>query len=217
MNDIINKNDTVTGICNSALAAIGHTNFIDDISEDKPVCRSLRIVFDRAVREVQGHANAVWDELCTECDLVKRRDEYGVAEYNLPLDFLNPVSLRGKKDGVRIPFEISGGFLRCESQDIAGRTPRLRYSKVSYNPAEWSTEMKTCIIKLLSARVLASVVKDFANSTKMEQNFWNYEFPMQIGNKRNKSNKTNRRGDDSQLSRYYAQGFEGVTPLPDFY
>lgn len=217
MNESINRNDTLTGICNSALAAVGHTNFIDDVADDKPVCRSLRMVVDQAVREVQGHANAVWDELSRETELAKRREEYGVAEYNLPLDFLNPISLKGKTDGARIPFEISGGFLRCEIQDTRGRIPLLRYTRVSYNPAEWSTEMKTCIIKLLSARVLASVVKDFSNAAKMEQNFWGYDFPMQVGNKRNKNSRTNRRGSDSDLSRHYGAGTEDSRPLPDFY
>lgn len=199
----MNRNDTLTGICNSALAAIGHTSFIEDVEADDPVCATLRIILEQAVKEVQGHEYACWDELMREEKLVKRgRCASRVnkrMEYNLPLRMIAPAECFLGGSGKRVRYEIVGGYLVCNEQ----KDVWLRYVAYSFNPAEWGTELKTCVIKLLSARALAALVKDFSTAAQLEAQFWQNEFLLWAGNKKNKARRSDFGGNAGMLSGNY--------------
>lgn len=215
----MNLNDTLTGICNSALAMIGDNRFISDIEDsNNPLCVTFQTVLYQVCREVQAHEYGVWDELETDVDLVLRRQTEaggafnGVFQYNLPLHMIAPVECYISGRG-RIPYEISGGYLHCrESSGV-----RLRYIKFSLNPSEWGVELRTCVIKLLAARLVASIVKDYSSSQKLEQQFWSYDYVHWAGNKKNKSKRINLPGDDSMLTRNYPSNGEPVPVVRDIY
>lgn len=215
MEDIFNRNDTISGICNSALAAIGETRFIDDVSSDNnQLAKIIRVVFYQVCREVQGHEYAAWSELAADSRLVLRDAESlggtfkGCYQYNLPLHMIAPVECY-TESGERVPFEIVGGYLQCKS----GSGVILRYIRFSFEPSEWSVELQTCIIKLLSARLMASVVKEFTASQRMEQQFWNYEYPYWVGNKKNKTRQTTVRGNDSEVTGNYPAECGGMVDI----
>lgn len=201
--DGMNKNETLTGICNSALAAVGHTEFIDDIVADNPICATLRIILEQAVKEVQGHEAACWDELMREAKLVKRgrcaSKVKNRVEYNLPFRMIAPVSCFLAESGQAVRYEIVGGYLVCnEPKDVW-----LRYVAYNFEPNTWSTELKTCIIKLLSARALSALVKDYSGAQTAEERFWAYYFPLWAGNKKNKAIRSDFAGNDTMLSEQY--------------
>lgn len=197
-----NDNDNLTGICNSALAVIGHTDFIDDIEADNPVARSLRVLVKQVCREVQTHENASWQELEQEASLTKKRtNDHGITEWNLPIHMISPISCFVVKDGKRgnIPYEITGGVLcSVEKEGV-----RLRYMKFSFDPANWSAELKTCVIKLLAARALSALVKEFSAAHRMEQQFWAFDFPLWVGNSKNKARRNDFAGNDQLLTQFY--------------
>ena len=205
-----NRNDTLTGVCNSALAMVGETRFIEDVeSEDNDLSVILRMLAEQVCKEVQSHEFAVWDELIEDVELVKRREDSetggefeGVREFNLPFQMISPVECyTPEESGVRrrVPYEIYGGYLHCR---VGGKV-RLRYVRYSFNPAEWGTELRACVIKLLAARILAAIVKNFKDSQTMEQQFWTTDFTMWAVSKRNKAMRGNTAGDDEVLSRFY--------------
>lgn len=198
----INNNDTLTGICNSAMAMVGHTDFIDDIESDNPVAKTLRIVLEQACKEVQAHEYATWSELEEEVALVKREErDDGLVEWNLPIRLLSVISCFKVFDKKRIPVrhEIVGGYLLCEEKEDV----RIRFIRFSFEPDIWSVELKTCIIKLLSARILASLVKDYSGAQRLEQQFWAYDFPLWVGNHKNKVRRSDSVGDDKVLTNFY--------------
>lgn len=200
MNTNINRNETITDICNSALASVGHADFIEDIQDSTPTSAVLRVVLEQVCREVQSHEFACWDELQRETQLVKRRDVNAKeSEWNLPLGMIHASFCRDSQMR-RVPFEIFGGHLRCP-RDFEGLV--LRHSAFSFNPSEWSTELKTCVIHLLSARVVASLVKDYASAQKLENNFWNSVYPHWAGCKKNKARQNDYLGNDAALSGHF--------------
>lgn len=200
---MLNKNDTLTGICNSALAAIGHTSFIENIEDDDPVCATLRIILEQAILEVQGHEYACWDELIREEKLVKRAASAsgvnGRTEYNLPFRMIAPVDCFLGDTGERVRYQIRGGFLECCKDGNVW----LRYVAHSFEPSTWSPELRTCVIKLLSARALAALVKDFTTAAQLESQFWSKDFMMWAGTKKNKALRSDFAGDDAALSKGY--------------
>lgn len=215
----MNENNTLTGICNSALAMIGDTRFIANIEDgNNPLCGTLRIVLYQVCREIQAHEFGVWDELEEDVELVLRQETEaggvfdGRYQYNLPLHMIAPVECY--KSGVgRIPYEISGGFLHCKESDGV----RLRYIKFSINPSEWGVELRTCVIKLLSARIVAAVAKDYSSAQKLEQQFWSFDYLHWAGNKKNKAKRSSIPGNDAQLSGNYPANGQPIPVFRDIY
>ena len=202
----LNRNDTLTGICNSALALVGHADFIADIDEDTSTANTLRMVLVQACREVQTHESGVWEELEKEVALVRKGEiSGGMYEWNLPTDMISIVSCFKEADGydgktrVRVPYQIVGGMLRCKEE----KGVCVRFIRFSLEPSEWSTELKTCIIKLLSARILSALAKDYAGAQRMEQNFWTAEFLYWAGNHKKKSFRSDGIGNDQALTQFY--------------
>lgn len=199
----VENNETLTGICNSALAMAGHTDFIDDIADDNPIAATCRMLVAQVAKEVQTHEFAAWDELISDVKLVlKGNNDTGITRryaWNLPYEMLTPIECYEEDTGRPVRYEIYGGYLYCDkSEDVW-----LRYSRYSMNPAEWSVELKTCVIKLLSARIIASLVKDYKGSQAMEQQFWNYDYPMWAGSKKNKVRRNDYQGNDAAITQHY--------------
>lgn len=208
----LNKNDTLTGICNSALAMIGETRFIADIEADSKsdkLCEVLRQVLQQVCMEIQAHEFAVWDELETDEVLVLRRETKaagvfnGRYQYNLPIHMVAPIDCYYVDSlGVsrRVPYEIRSGYLHTK---INPPDLRLRYIKFSFDPAEWGTELRACIIRLLAARCVAAIVKDYSAAQKLEQQFWTYDYAHWAGNKKNKARRSNIAGNDGEMMGLY--------------
>lgn len=205
----LNKNDTLTGICNSALAMIGETRFIADIQEDNSICKVLRQVLEQVCREVQAHEFAVWDELEVDEVLVMRRETEaggvfnGRYQYNLPLHMISPIDcyyFSGTGSSSRVRYEIRGGYLHS---DVCPPELRLRYIKFSFDPSEWGTELRACIIRLLAARCVAAIVKDYSAAIKLEQQFWSVDYVHWAANKKNKARRSNIAGNDGEMMGLY--------------
>lgn len=202
----LNLNDTLTGICNSALALVGHADFIADIDEDTSTAKTLRMVLVQVCREVQTHESGAWNELEKEVALVRKGSLPGsMYEWNIPTDTISIVSCFKMVEGingerrVRVPYQIIGGMLRCEEDSGVF----VRFIRFSLEPSEWSTELKTCVIKLLSARILSALAKDYAGAHKLEQNFWAIDFPYWAGNRKNKACRSDGVGNDQALTQFY--------------
>lgn len=201
-----NRNESLTDICNSALAMVGETRYIDNIEdENNQLAVILRMVAYQVCQEVQSHEFTAWDELCVDERLVLRRETKaggtlrGRYQYNIPVHMIAAQECYDEESGKPIPYEISGGFLHCGKPDGV----RLRYIKFSFVPSEWSPELKSCVIKLLSARVQASVVKDYAAARQAEKDFWENDYLRWTVSKKNKNVRRTRPGDDGELTRTY--------------
>lgn len=194
------ENQSLTEIANSALAGIGDgmiESLYDDNNGKAKICRLL---LNQCMREVQGHASACWSELEAYEELVRNQRAYckDTYTYNLPRECL---SVKWVRDCGRqiVPYRISLRSLK---------TPReakyICYVRFSDNPEDWSTELKSCVTGLLSAKLVGAVLKDYSGMRQAVEGFWQAEFPRWAGNRNNASN-TPVPGMDAELSAMYGE------------
>lgn len=203
MNGAVNENGSLTELVNSALVGIGDNTIPDLYDANDGRAKLCRLLVNQCIREVQGHPSACWSELdhydgLVENDKAFAKDSFS---YNMPH---NCLSIRWVKDehGRKLPYRITSRSVRTP---VPART--LCYVRFSDNPEEWSTELRSCVIGLLSAKLIAAVVKDFSTSRQAVEAFWTMEFPRWAGNRLNKS-ETALPGRDSEISTF----FEGENP-----
>lgn len=199
----LNENRSLTEIANSALVQIGETPIYDISDTNDGRAGMVRVLLKQAVREIQVHHAAYWDELLVDENLTLREHGDGLGEdvfrYNVPLNLL---AIHGLFDenGCSVDWRMVGGVL-CTKRPAK----QVRYIRLSMNPDEWSAELRSCVIELLAARLVAAIVKDFTTSKKLVATFWQIDFPRLTLNRR-RNGSHGRRGDDSVLRREYPNG-----------
>ena len=199
----LNENASLTDVANSALVLIGDTPVPSIYDSNDGRCKAIRILTEQTIREVQCHHTGCWDELYRE-ELLTPKD-MGDKVYNLPLRMLRVDGVFDEK-GSPVEWRIFGRELHAKR-----RAKTIRYLAYSDNPGEWSPELKSAVIGLLSAKLVASVTKDFSTSAQLVERFWAIEFPRWAGNKLASAAKT-KRGDDAVLRREYPNGGGQVLP-----
>jgi hypothetical protein len=75
--------------------------------------------------------------------------------------------------------------------------------------------MKSCVIGLLSAKLLAAIAKNYAVSRQAVEAFWSVEFPRWAGNRANKSESAIP-GQDSELSVLWGERPHTALNNPDW-
>jgi len=172
--------NTLVDIANAALSACG-SRPIEKL-EDSNDERSMQVSFllRQAILDIEGAAARPWKELLTVRKLVLKEPEPVVGEwcYNCPTDSLAVVALAGK-DGWRMRgFREEGGMLYTRIL-----MTHCKFIRQSFVPAEWSHDLRGCVISLLTARLYGVVSKSPDKSFQMEQGFWANEFLRRIENK----------------------------------
>jgi len=210
------ENATLTEIANSALVQIGNApieSIDDDNDGNAAICR---VMLRQTIAEIESHPAVCWDELLTIRDLELRRDggagQRGSGfEYNLPLDVLSVEDVYDKH-GRQLDYRIYGRYLYTKVE-----AEKVRYIRFSEEPAEWSVELRGCVIDLLAAKLVGGIIKDFDGATKAVNAFWQMTFYRWAGNRKNKAERQ-RRGDDGTLRRYYDNGGGGqMLGSPDIF
>lgn len=204
------KNNTITGICNSALAMVGHTDFIKDIDDtNSTVAEACRLLFHQCCQEVQMFEYGAWDELYRDIALTLRGEVLNSnrrMEWNLPFDKLTIIDCYKKDTMEPVEFELHGNYLWCnEDKDVC-----IKYIRFSINPSEWSPELRAATIELLSIKLIGTIVKDYKGAESMRQQFWDVSYPRWVACRKNKNSRHDYKGDDNIITRNYrvhGQGF----------
>lgn len=193
----LNENKSLTDVVNSALVLIGDTPIKNLFDENDGRAMTARHIVKQAILEVQVHHTACWDELIKD-KLLTLRHKFrgGEYAYNIPLNMLSVHGVFDDK-GAPIEWREIEGTLRTEVP-----AKHIRFVEFSTNPDEWSPELKSCVISLLAAKLIAGIVKDFTTSAQMVQTFWMVEFPRWINNRRRNGERSHR-GDNAQLRKFY--------------
>lgn len=196
----LNENGSLTDLVNSALVGIGDNTIENLMDANDGKAKLCRLLVTQCIREVQGHPSACWSELDSYEILVPNDRAYrdDAPSYNVPKDCL---SIRWVKDGnnLRIPYKVSARSLKTPY-----RAKHICYVRFSDNPEEWSSELKSCVIGLLSAKLLAAIAKDYTASRQAVDSFWMVEFPRWAGNRMNHSDNAVP-GKDSELSELFGE------------
>jgi hypothetical protein len=207
----INENQSLTEIVNSALVGIGDNTINSLYDQNDGKAKLCRMLVEQCIREVQSHPSGCWSELEEFGELTANDKSYSkdTCTYNLPN---NCISIKWVKTAARerVPFRVSGLSLKTP-------TP-VRYVcfvRYSDNPEEWSSEMKSCVIGLLSAKLLAAIAKNYAVSRQAVEAFWSVEFPRWAGNRANKSESAIP-GQDSELSVLWGERPHTALNNPDW-
>lgn len=207
----LNENDALTELVNSALVGIGNNTIHSLYDDNDGYAKLCRMLVNQCIREVQSHPSACWDELEAYDELVMNEKSYDkdVLSYNLPH---NCLSVKWVKDEARlnIPYRMSGRSLKTPY-----KAKYICFVRFSDNPEEWSSEMKSCVIGLLSAKMIAAIAKDFSASRSAVEAFWGIEFPRWAGNRINKS-ETAVPGRDSELSSLWGEDPRTALNNPDW-
>lgn len=207
----VNENLSLTELVNSALIGIGDNTVKSIYDQNDGKAKLCRLLVDQCIREIQSHPSGCWSELEAFDELVANDKAYAKDShtYNLPL---NCISIKWVRTAARepVPFRVSGRSIK---------TPvPVRYVcfvRYSDNPEEWSSEMKSCVIGLLSAKLIAAVAKDYAASRQAVEAFWSIEFPRWAGNRMNKS-ESFIPGQDSELSVLWGESPHTALNNPDW-
>lgn len=203
----LNENKSLTEIANSALVEIGETPIYDIADTNDGRATMVRVLMKQVVREIQVHHTACWDELLCDENLTLREHGDGIGDaelrYNVPLNLLSVHGLFDENGG-SVDWRMIGGVL-CTTRPAK----RIRFVKLSMNPDEWSAELRSCVIELLAARLVAAIVKDFTTSKQLVATFWQIDFPRLTLNRRRNGARV-RRGDDTILRREYPNGGGGI-------
>lgn len=208
----LNDNRSLTEVVNSALVGIGN-NLISDLYDDNDGTAKLcRVLVMQCIKEVQSHPSGCWDELVAYDELVANDKAYQkeVRSYNLPLGCM---SVRWVKDenNLTIPFKVIGRSLKTPY-----KAKYICFVRFSENPEEWSSEMTSCVIGLMSAKLLAAIAKDFSASRQAVEAFWAAEFPRWAGSRINKA-ETPIPGQDAELSVLWGESSATSLTKPDWY
>lgn len=199
----LNENASLTDVVNSALVLIGDTPVPSIYDANDGRCKAIRILTEQTIREVQCHHTGCWDELFRDELLTPKDIDKNI--YNLPLRTLR-VDGVFDEDGNAVEWRVFSRELHTKR-----KAKTIRYLVYSDNPAEWSPELKSAVIGLLSAKFVASVTKDFSTSAQLVERFWSMEFPRWAGNKLASAAKV-KRGDDTLIRREYSNGGGQVLP-----
>lgn len=209
--DSVNENLSLTELVNSALVGIGDNPIESLYDTNNGKAKLCRMLVNQCIREVQCHPSACWDELEVYGELVLNETEYNkdAVSYNLPH---NCLSIKWVKDenGIKLPYRTARRSIK---------TPRkakyVCYISFSDNPEDWSPELKSCVISLLSAKMIAAISKDYAASRQAVESFWAIEFPRWAGNKINKG-EPGVPGQDSELSVLWGEDPRTALNNPDW-
>lgn len=208
----LNENRSLTELVNSALVGIGNNPIENLYDSNDGVAKLCRMLVEQCIREVQGHPSGCWDELESYDELVLNDKGYvkDVHSYNLPLHYL---SIKWVKDENRlnVPFKVAGRSLKTPY-----KAKYISYIRFSDNPEEWSSELKSCVIGLLSAKLLAAIAKDYSASRQAVEAFWSMEFPRWAGNRFNKA-ESPIPGQDTELSKFWGKGDGTSLNKPEWY
>lgn len=196
-----NENKSLTDIVNSALAQIGDTPIHDISDENDGRAKMARLLIRQVIREVQVHPSACWEELMDEERLTLRgKSEHAVPAtefvYNAPLNLL---SIFGVYDyrGLKMDYRYFGGHIRTHKP-----ARYIRFVRHTENPDAWSPELKSCVISLLSAKLVGAILKDVSGSRQLTEMFWHSEFKRFAGNRILNSHRS-RSGRDDDYRRFY--------------
>lgn len=172
--------NSLVDIANAALSACG-ARAIEKL-EDNNDERSMQVSYlmRQAILDVEGTASRPWKELLSVSKIVLKEPEPVVGEwcYNCPSDSLMVVAMADNGGWFERGFREEGGVIYSRK--------KLTYCKCvrqSFKPAEWSHDLRGCVIALLTARLYGVVSKSPDKSIQMEQAFWKDEFVRRIENK----------------------------------
>lgn len=207
----VNENLSLTELVNSALVGIGDNTIESLYDSNDGKAKMCRTLVDLCIREIQSHPSACWSELDTYDELVLNDKAYekDCVSYNMPRDCL---SVKWVKDEslLKIPYRISGRSLKTPY-----KAKYICFVRYSDNPEEWSSELKSCVIALLSAKMIAAIAKDYSASRQAVEAFWSIEFPRWAGNRLNKG-ETAIPGQDSELSVLWGERPHTALNNPDW-
>lgn len=194
----INENLSLTELVNSALVGVGNAPIVDLYDPNDGNAKLCRMLVNSCIREVQSHPSGCWDELQDWEELTLNDTAYmkDVYSYNLPHNSLCILSIQDEYRR-EVPFRVVGWSLKSPV-----KAKYVRFVRFSDNPEQWSSELKSCVIGLLSAKMIAAIVKDYNASRQAVEAFWTLEFPRWAGNRINKA-ATTLQGKDSQLSDFW--------------
>lgn len=209
---MLNENLALTNIVNSALVGIGN-NAIEDLNDDNngtaKICRMMLL---QCIKEVQSHPSGCWDELLEWETLTRNTGDFkkDVYSYNLPNRCLCVKQVK-TENGIDIPFKVFGHSLKTPKE-----AKFVCITRFSDSPDEWSPELQSCIIGLLSAKLIAAIVRDYNASRQAVEAFWTMEFPRWAGNRINKVGSANP-GSDAELSSLWGESPQTSLHSPDWF
>lgn len=200
-----NENKSLTDIVNSALVQIGDSPIKDIGDENDGRAKISRILIKQCIAEVESHSSSCWEELIEDEELTLRSKADGIHafEYNAPLGILSIFGVYNRI-GKRIDYRFFGGKIHTETE-----AKYVRFVRYNENPDAWSPELKSCVIGLLSAKLIGAIMKDIGGSRQMVETFWQTEFKRFSGNRVLNGNRS-RKGADDDFRRYYDDSEEGV-------
>lgn len=208
----LNENLSLTELVNSALVGIGDAPIEDLFDDNNGKAKLCRMLVMQCIREVQSHQSGCWDELVDFERLTPTADymNENVKSYNLPL---NCLCVRFVKDenNMSVPYKMFGRTIKTPF-----RVDRICFVRFSDNPEEWSAELKSCVIALLSAKMLAAIAKNYKASREAVEAFWALEFPRWAGSRMNKSESAIP-GHDAELSAIWGESPHTALNNPDWF
>lgn len=178
--------NTLLDIANTALIGIGERPI--DALEDKQDKLSMQatMLLRQAILDVQGVPSKPWKELYEVKKLVLAEEEPKLGEwyFNKPTDLLCAVEMLSDYSEVRFEFREEGRYLIVPANVINGKKGVwLKYVRSSFDPGEWSSELRGCVIALFSARMMGVVSSDGMKALNLEHAFWKGEFVRRTENR----------------------------------
>lgn len=170
---VYNKADGIEDVCNLALLSLGEetcVHFEGDHSSSMAVCRRM---FVPVAREVQSLL--LWPELqsFTYCERAETDVVYG-ASFKLPDDCLRVLTVRNAREEI---FYSEIGKTVFVQPAPTGTSVDVLYQRFISDPSVWSPLLLSATVKLLAARLYASLAHDLSGSAGLEQKFFSEFLP----------------------------------------
>lgn len=181
--------NTLLGIANAALVGVGDRT-IDSLGDkDDRLSMQADMLLRQVVLDIQGVPSKPWKELLETKKLVLAEESPKLGEwyFNKPTDLLVAVEALGDYGGDKFSFREEGKYIIVPCTSVAAASVKngvyLKYIRYSFNPGEWSSELRGCVISLLTARMLGVVSSDAVRAMNLENAFWSGEFVRRTENR----------------------------------
>ena len=179
------EENTLLDIANAALLSVGDrmVSALNDTGDQTSMKVSL--LMRQVILDVESASALPWKELYTVKPLVLREKEpfCGSWVYNKPTDCLCMISVGSRDMQEKLVWHEEGNLIYIDSHAITPEKQVLcRYSKKSFDPQEWGSDLRGCVVSLLAARAAGAIMANPTVSQNMEREFWQNEFVRRTGN-----------------------------------
>lgn len=177
--------NTLLGIANAALVGIGERT-IDALGDPQDkLSMQADMLLQQVILDIEGVACCPWKELLETKKLVlaEAEQKLGSWYFNKPTDLLCAVEVISDNGVSRFDFKEEGRYIIVPASACSKNNAWIKYIRKSFDPGEWSSELRGCVIALLSARMMGVVSSDGMKALNLEQAFWKGEYVRRMENR----------------------------------